>query len=85
MQPSFNDGDVCLALPLPRRFLGSGSVVLLNHPALGLLIKRVNSADRDGITVRGDNPQHDVGLQLGALPWSQVIGRVVWSSPRGRP
>ncbi|MEM8981387.1 MAG: S24/S26 family peptidase [Pseudomonadota bacterium] len=84
MQPSFNDGDVCLAVPLPRRFLGSGTVVLLDHPALGLLIKRVDTHGANGVTVRGDNPRHDVGVQLGTLPWPQIVGRVVWSWSKQR-
>ena len=83
MLPSFEDGDVCLALPLPRFLLGSGSVALLDHPAYGLVIKRIAEADRDGIRVRGDNPQHDAGPGFGKLPWARVHGRVVLRLRRG--
>ncbi|MEO1035353.1 MAG: S24/S26 family peptidase [Pseudomonadota bacterium] len=77
MLPAYRDGDVCLALPLPRSFFGRGSVALFDHPAYGLLIKRVNARDALGIRVNGDNPRHDAGPDLGTIPWSQVRGRVV--------
>lgn len=84
MQPSYNDGDVCLALPLPRFLLGSGSVALFEHPAYGLMIKRVAESTPDGVLVQGDNPRHDVGPSLGTIAWQDIRGRVVWRVSRGR-
>ncbi len=82
MSPSYNDGDYCLALPLPRGWIRPGQIVLFEHPAYGLMIKRVSAADPNGIRVAGDAPASIAGADLGVIGWSDVRGRVLLRWPR---
>ena len=84
MSPTLADGDYVIA----RKMNGSvdnGTVVLIHHPALGPIVKRVVSRDRDGrYVVKGDNAQSTPSESLGAMDPESVQATVRWKvSPHG--
>jgi nickel-type superoxide dismutase maturation protease len=86
MLPTFAAGDRLLLGPMGR--VRPGQVVAVTDPRSPprLLVKRVHSADRRGIDVRGDNARASTDSRhLGLIPKSHLAGRVVYRyGPPGR-
>lgn len=84
MVPTLMDGDYVLARriegpPAPRM------VVLIDHPRLGLIVKRIETLDEDGtVRVYGDNPFSTSPEKIGALAPDTIRARAHWRiAPKG--
>lgn len=85
MAPTFSDGDFVVALSddVCARPPALGAVVIVRHPRLGLLVKRVLDVDSEGrVKVGGDNPMSTSSRDLGRFESSQVLGRVLLRIPK---
>lgn len=85
MAPTFSDGDFVIALSddVCARPPALGSVVIIRHPGLGLLVKRVLEVDNEGrVKVGGDNPMSVSSRELGRFESSQIFGRVLLRFPK---
>jgi nickel-type superoxide dismutase maturation protease len=87
MRPALRSGDRVVALGWRRP--RPGQLVAARDPRDHdrVLVKRaVTTDDEDGVTVAGDNPDASTDSRtFGAIPWSLVIGRVVYRySPADR-
>jgi nickel-type superoxide dismutase maturation protease len=86
MLPTFAAGDRLLLGPIRR--VRPGQVVAVTDPRSPgrLMVKRVHSADRHGIDVRGDHEAASTDSRhLGLIPKSHLAGRVVYRyGPPGR-
>ena len=81
MSPSFLPGDYVLSLKLPFQWLRPDQVILVKHPELGLMIKRiltVNNQDPSHLQLIGDNLALSTSTQaIGQVKPSQVLGKVI--------
>ena len=81
MQPSFNDGDFIIYLkrifsvkPYPV-----SSLLIVDHPKYGTILKRVLSADNNsGYRLISDNPTGVSSEELGTCPLKSIKGRVIY-------
>lgn len=84
MAPALNDGDYVLARR-DRRPAKADAIVLIRHPTMGRMVKRVRARDDRGrVLVGGDNALSIPSEAIGALPDEAITGRVRWRvSPQG--
>lgn len=84
MAPALNDGDYVLARR-DRNSVEPNAVVVIRHPSLGRMVKRVRARDADGrYLVAGDNALSIRSDAIGALDGDTITGRVRWRvSPDG--
>jgi len=86
MLPLLADGDVVLAwdayglVGRPR----IGDMVIFNSPYHGILVKQVESLDPAGgvFRVRGTRPISTDSQDFGNLPFSALLGKVIWRVPK---
>lgn len=79
MSPQFRHDDYVVSLRWPRRYLRPGRVVVIRHPALGTIIKRIAEIRADGcIALSGDNPASTSREAMGWVTPDRVIGQVIW-------
>lgn len=77
MSPTLGDGDFVLVFS-PRLWRPrDGSVVVVAHPALGLLVKRIAEGARQGVLLQGDNRLSAGTAQLGPVPRDAIAGHVL--------
>lgn len=84
MAPALMDGDYVLARR-DREPAKPDAIVLVEHPTMGRLVKRVRTRDDRGrFLVGGDNMLSIDSEGIGALPGAAITGRVRWRlSPKG--
>lgn len=85
MAPTLSDGDFILALSddVCAQPPALGSVIVLKHAELGVLVKRVLKLEDGGrVTVGGDNPMSATSESLGCFESSQIIGRALLRIPK---
>ena len=85
MAPTLDDGDIILGVPQRLRLFRprAGEIVLVNHPRLGLLVKRISSNLPDGrVTLAGDNILSTGTLDLGPVEEGHVLARAILRIPR---
>ncbi|MBN3561392.1 S24/S26 family peptidase [Aliamphritea spongicola] len=87
MLPAFADGDYVLCIkPLPFMPLKKGDVVVIQHPRLGCIIKRVaNLSASHDMWLSGDSPHSTSSEVMGWQPRQTLIGRVAWHIARPSP
>jgi inner membrane protease subunit 1 len=79
MRPALLPGDRVVTLGIGR--IGPGDLVAVRDPRMParVLVKRVASTDRAGVTVAGDNPGASTDSRhFGPVPRRLVLGRVVY-------
>jgi len=86
MAPALRHGDQLLAWMLPSPRPRTGSVVLVELPDAGLVVKRLTQVRADGaLWVEGDNPFGSTdSRQVGAVAADALRGRIVarlWPRP----
>ena len=81
MAPTLLPGDVGVfvrygaGFSRPKR----GHVALIDHPRLGMIVKRVTGRRQDDqIEVRGDSVASAPAIDLGPLPADRAWGRLLW-------
>jgi Peptidase S24-like len=79
MSPALGDGDFVLVAS--GRFCGParvGSVVLVAHPQLGMLLKRIVAHDcQRRVKLQGDNALSIASEDLGYMPADSVAGKAI--------
>ena len=82
MAPTLLDGDYVVARQGP---VDAGAVALVEHPSLGLLIKRIESRDANGgYRLTGDNITSTPAEMFGVIKADKIRFVVRWRiSPEG--
>ena len=88
MAPTLRDGDFVLALrQRSASRLVPGDIVLVNHPSLGVLVKRLQRIDAAGqLELAGDGLSSSSSEAMGKVPSAAVLGRAwlrIAPAPRG--
>lgn len=79
MAPTLMPGDYLISWRSHQSRWRIGQIVLLRHPHLGTLVKRISSVDQQGLlSLEGDNPASSSSQTLGHVSPDAVIGRVIW-------
>ena len=72
MAPTLEDGDFVTGRPFDNK-ISVGDVVVIEHPKLGKIIKRVASFNEKGqFKVSGDSPTSISSEEIGAIESSQI-------------
>ncbi|MEM9837943.1 MAG: S24 family peptidase [Pseudomonadota bacterium] len=72
--------DGSFALFRKTKSVSSGDIVLARHHRFGEIVKRVELTTPETLTLAGDSPDSVSSSDIGTLPLSAVIGRLVWCS-----
>ncbi|RPI34865.1 MAG: hypothetical protein EHM70_01520 [Chloroflexota bacterium] len=82
LEPLYCEGDYVLVSRLYALFgaIRPGDVVVLRHPAYGLMIKLVEqvTVERDEIFVIGLNDWSVDSREFGGIARKDVLGKVIW-------
>jgi nickel-type superoxide dismutase maturation protease len=82
MEPAFSPGDKLFVCRFFYKFFKpkAGDVVVIQDPRGGrLLLKRIESVDRKGILVKGDNTAESTDSRtFGIVPPKLIAGRVIF-------
>ena len=81
MYPTLSDGDYVLLIYPRLNALKSGDIVVLDHPELGLIIKRIGDIKDRHFAMYGDNHHASTSReQLGYQSLNTIVGKVIWHS-----
>ena len=76
MSPGLCHGDYVLTHKLWRK-LSVGDVVVVQHPELGVIVKRILKVQDDEILLTGDNVHASASPErMGQVNYKHVLGRV---------
>lgn len=79
MSPGLMPGDFVWALRWPARGYRPGQCVLVRHAELGLIVKRIQACEADGVWLRGDSGMSDSPQAMGLQSYDRLLGRVIWT------
>ena len=82
MLPQLNDQDYVVAVGWPWLRLRPGQIVMILHPYLGLIIKRIFTVKHQCYTLVGDHSSSISSEKIGWVRRSQIIGRVIFHIPK---
>ncbi|SEF86181.1 S24/S26 family peptidase [Marinobacterium lutimaris] len=85
MSPGMMPGDFAAALNWPASLYRPGQRVLVQHPAFGLIIKRLDAVEEGVVWLSGDSPLSSTREAMGCQPLSALRGRVIAVVRRRRP
>jgi signal peptidase I len=82
LSPHYLDGDFLLVLKFPIFFrsLRKGDFVIFEHPVYGRMVKQAGGIDwqNECLIANGFHEDSLDSRQLGAIPFQQVKGIVIW-------
>jgi len=80
MWPTYCSGDYVLTLRFNSSTFKTGDVVVIRHPRLGNIIKRIQGVKQTSILlIAGDNRLFSTDSKtLGLVSHKQVLGKVLW-------
>jgi len=79
MSPAFAHNDYVVSFGCRLTRYCVGDVVVVKHPSLGVIIKRIIETDgQQRVLLAGDNPASTDSLTIGWQPHQQLIGKVYW-------
>lgn len=84
MSPRFEHGDYVLSWRGLRPRYQCGNIVVLKHPQLGIIIKRIlntrinTNTHCQEILLTGENPASSSPADMGWQPTQRVLGKVFW-------
>ncbi|KZZ43428.1 hypothetical protein A3759_10130 [Thalassolituus sp. HI0120] len=82
MSPSYNDGDFVISRRNFLRRYQLDDVVVVRHPTLGVIIKRIAAISTDyEFWLQGDNLASTNSAAMGWLPAGCILGKVFWHVP----
>lgn len=88
LSPFFMHGDYVLVVKLTfvLRRLKVGDILVLRHPAYGVMIKRLERLSSGGeeLYILGSHPDSNDSRRFGPVPRRWVMGKVVWRIARSR-
>ena len=84
MYPTVNDGDFIVAKNYKTKPI-QGSVAVIQHPSLGVLIKRITSTSQpQTFMTRGDNKISHDSSAVGLVSDKEIKYQAIWRlSPKG--
>ena len=85
MSPGLMPGDFVCALRWPSWGLRAGQRVLVRHPRLGLIVKRIHACEANGVWLKGDASSSDSTAAMGLQGYERVLGRLLWTVKKKRP
>ena len=79
MSPSYLDGDFVISRRNFMRRYQIDDVVVVKHPVLGVIIKRIAAISTDyEFWLQGDNPMSTNSAAMGWLSQNCILGKVRW-------
>ncbi len=79
MSPTFHHNDYVISFSWYTTCYNTGDVVIVNHPDLGILIKRIAQIDHQNrVLLTGDNPASIDSFTLGWQSSKALVGKVCW-------
>ena len=83
MSPSLFAGDYVVTWRTKPGRLRAGQAVVVDHPSLGLIVKRIQTLLADGrLQLSGDNPRMSTATEvIGTIHASRVLGTMMWRIP----
>lgn len=81
MSPYFNEGDYVLSFFKKPHKLKEGDIIIFKDSVYGRMIKKISKKQDEGLTVSGTHPYSTDSKTLGLIPFSNVIGKVIWKIP----
>ncbi len=79
MLPVFKPNDFVFSLPRYKSRYQVDDVVIVQHPSLGKIIKRIRSIEQNYVLLVGDNLQQSTSTEsIGSIPLKLIKGRVIW-------
>ena len=86
MAPTLQDGDIVIALNSRFRLSGpvTGDVVIVDHPHLGFIVKRVSGVNvqTGAVSLAGDGGLSTDSESIGYVTADRVLGRAIIRIPR---
>ncbi|PID73392.1 MAG: peptidase S24 [Desulfobacterales bacterium] len=80
MIPTLKDGDYVVAARLPGA--RKGRLVVVDHPACGIIVKRVLRRSREGILLESDNVLGTTTREMGLVAPGRILGTVLFAVRR---
>ncbi|MGB0733670.1 MAG: S24 family peptidase [Pontibacterium sp.] len=78
MAPWCESGDFVIGMRWFVAVYRPGDVVVVRHARFGLIIKRIQSIDKnEGVWLCGDNPSSTSTERLGVVPVDALQGRII--------
>jgi len=81
MYPLFNNNDYIVAMNWLFMRFRPGQAVLVSHPSLGLIIKRIVTVESNHYKLVGDHSYSISSEKMGWIKRAQIIGRVIFRIP----
>lgn len=78
LSPEYQEGDFVMIVTLPFFLFKPGNTVVFQHPAYGIMIKKILRVDPQGLFVTGTHPNSIDSRQLGLIKPRSVLGVVAW-------
>ena len=79
MLPVFKHNDFVMSFSYCKTHYKINDVVIIQHPTLGKIVKRILSIEQKSVMLVGDNlPQSTSTQAMGSQPLSHIQGRVIW-------
>lgn len=79
MLPVFKHDDFVVSFSCCNTHYRINDVVIVQHPSLGKILKRILSIEQKSVRLVGDNLQQSTSTQsIGLQPLSHIQGRVIW-------
>jgi len=79
MLPVFKPNDFVVSFARCSSHYKKNDVVIVQHPTLGKIVKRIISIKQKSVMLVGDNIFQSTSTQaMGSQPLSHIRGRVIW-------
>lgn len=82
MLPSLFDKDYVITFRHKKTRYKLGDIVVVRHPELGIIIKRIVQLKEASVLLAGDNPASTSSERMGWQPCNKIIGKVVAHFPK---
>ena len=77
MEPQYHNGDFVIVGAIRWFPIHQGHDIVFWLPSIGLLIKKLIKICDDGFYVKGTNPNSLTSEQIGQIPHTHIMGRVL--------
>lgn len=78
LSPEYQEGDFVMIITVPFFLFKPGYTVVFQHPAYGIMIKKILQLEPQGLFVTGTHPNSLDSRQFGLIEPRSVLGMVVW-------
>ena len=77
MSPEYSSGDFLFFIRFFKKFfIKNGRNVIVQHPKLGLIVKKIKTVDRKNktITLKGNNSSSTYSGEMGVVYFQDILG-----------